>query len=143
MTALAFKAAIDDPKRFTSSTKVGPYLGLTPRQYQSGESEWIGGIGKSNDPLLRAILYEAAGVLMTRVCARSCPLKALGRCALPSASAGSAPPSPLRASSPSSCTPSGATAPSSSGARRGGTSLIARSELPRKRKASLPGRRAD
>ena len=58
MTALAFKAAIDDPKRFTSSTKVGPYLGLTPRQYQSGESEWIGGIGKSNDPLLRSYLYE-------------------------------------------------------------------------------------
>jgi transposase len=43
MTARAFKAAIDDPKRFTSSTKVGPYLGLTPRQYQPGESEWIGG----------------------------------------------------------------------------------------------------
>ena len=74
MTALAFKAAIDDPKRFTSSTKVGPYLGLTPRQYQSGESEWIGGIGKTNDPLLRSYLYEAAGVLMTRV-RRSCPLK--------------------------------------------------------------------
>ncbi len=73
MTALAFKAAIDDPKRFTS-TKVGPYLGLTPRQYQSGESEWIGGIGKTNDPLLRSYLYEAAGVLMTRV-RRSCPLK--------------------------------------------------------------------
>ena len=75
MTALAFKAAIDDPKRFTSSTKVGPYLGLTPRQYQSGESEWIGSIGKTNDPLLRSYLYEAAGVLMTRV-RRSCPLKA-------------------------------------------------------------------
>jgi transposase len=74
MTALAFKAAIDDPRRFTSSTKVGPYLGLTPRQYQSGESEWIGGIGKTNDPLLRSYLYEAAGVLMTRV-RRSCPLK--------------------------------------------------------------------
>ncbi|WP_027525895.1 IS110 family transposase [Bradyrhizobium sp. Ec3.3] len=43
MTARAFKAAIDNPKRFTSSTKVGPYLGLTPRQYQPGESEWIGG----------------------------------------------------------------------------------------------------
>jgi transposase len=74
MTALSFKPAIDDPKRFTSSTKVGPYLGLTPRQYQSGESEWIGGIGKTNDPLLRAYLYEAAGVLMTRV-RRDCPLK--------------------------------------------------------------------
>ena len=33
MTALAFKIAIDDPKRFSSSAKVGPYLGLTPRQY--------------------------------------------------------------------------------------------------------------
>jgi transposase len=74
MTALAFKAAIDDPKRFTSSAKVGPYLGLTPRQHQSGESEWIGGIGKTNDPLLRSYLYEAAGVLMTRV-RRSCALK--------------------------------------------------------------------
>jgi transposase len=74
MTALALKAAIDDPKRFASSSKVGPYLGLTPRQYQSGESEWIGGIGKTNDPLLRSYLYEAAGVLMTRV-RRPCPLK--------------------------------------------------------------------
>ncbi len=74
MTALAFKAAIDDPKRFTASSKVGPYLGLTPRQHQSGESEWIGGIGRTNDPLLRSYLYEAAGVLMTRV-RRSCPLK--------------------------------------------------------------------
>jgi transposase len=42
--------------------KVGPYLGLTPRQHQSGESEWIGGIGMTNDPLLRSYLYEAAGV---------------------------------------------------------------------------------
>jgi transposase len=74
MTALAFKAAIDDPNRFTSSAKVGPYLGLTPRQHQSGQSEWMGGIGKTNDPLLRAYLYEAAGVLMTRV-RRSCSLK--------------------------------------------------------------------
>ena len=74
MTALAFKAAIDDPKHFSSSTKVGPYLGLTPRQYQSGESQWIGGIGKSNDPLLRSYLYEAAGALMTRL-RRTCPLQ--------------------------------------------------------------------
>ena len=90
MTALAFKAAIDDPKRFSSSTKVGPYLGLTPRQYQSGESEWIGGIGKANDPLLRSYLYEAAGVLMTRV--RATVRSRHGRCGSPSASDGSAPP---------------------------------------------------
>ena len=74
ITALAFKAAIDDPKRFASSAKVGPYLGLTPRQYQSGESEWIGGIGRSNDPLLRSYLYEAAGVVMSRL-RRPCSLR--------------------------------------------------------------------
>jgi transposase len=74
ITALAFKAAIDDPKRFSSSSKVGPYLGLTPRQYQSGDSEWIGGIGQASDPLLRSYLFEAAGVLMTRV-HRSSPLR--------------------------------------------------------------------
>jgi transposase len=74
MTALAFKAAVDDPKRFTSSAKIGPYLGLTPRQHQSGESEWIGGIGKASDPLLRAYLYEAAESLMTRV-RKDCLLK--------------------------------------------------------------------
>ena len=61
-------------KRFTSSTKARPYLGLTPRQYQPGESEWIGGIGKSNDPLLRSYLHEAAGVLMTRL-RRTYPLQ--------------------------------------------------------------------
>jgi transposase len=71
---LPSKPALDDPKRFSSSSKVGPYLGLTPRQYQSGDSEWIGGIGQTNDPLLRSYLYEAAGVLMTRV-RRSSPLK--------------------------------------------------------------------
>ncbi len=74
ITALSFKAAIDDPNRFTSSAKVGPFLGLTPRQYQSGESERFGGIGRSNDPLLRSYLYEAAGVLLKRV-RRDCALK--------------------------------------------------------------------
>lgn len=77
MTALAFKAAIDDPRRFSSSANVGPYLGLTPRIYQSGDSYWVGGIGETNSPLLRAYLYEAAGALMRKL-KRGCALKAWG-----------------------------------------------------------------
>ena len=77
MTALAFKASIDDPRRFSSSAKVGPYLGLTPRIYQSGDSHWVGGIGDTNSPLLRAYLYEAAGALMRKL-KRDCALKAWG-----------------------------------------------------------------
>lgn len=37
------------------------------RVYQSGENEWIGVVSRTNDPMLRSNLYEAAGALMTRV----------------------------------------------------------------------------
>ncbi|SIT50334.1 transposase (fragment) [Paraburkholderia piptadeniae] len=36
-TAVAFAAAVDNPDRFGRVTDIGPYLGLTPRKYQSGE----------------------------------------------------------------------------------------------------------
>ena len=37
ITAVAYATTIDNPARFTHSTEVGEYLGLTPRRYQSGE----------------------------------------------------------------------------------------------------------
>jgi transposase len=39
ITALAFLATIDDPTRFKHARDVGPYLGLTPTRYQSGETD--------------------------------------------------------------------------------------------------------
>ena len=125
--------------RFTSSTKVGPYLGLTPRQYQSGESEWIGGIGKSNDPLLRSYLYEAAGVLMTL--RRSCPLKAMG---LAACQAHRLEARLHRRGAQARCHPSRHLARRHRvRVERGRAGLSLIEELPHKRKASLPGRRAD
>jgi transposase len=67
ITALAFHAAIDDPSRFGRSRSVGAYLGLTPRRYASGEIDWSGRISKCGDRMLRTYLFEAAGVLLTRV----------------------------------------------------------------------------
>jgi transposase len=67
LTALAFKTAIDTPHRFRKSRDVGTHLGLTPRKYASGEVDYNGGISKCGDALVGAHLYEAAGVLMTRV----------------------------------------------------------------------------
>ena len=77
ITALAFHAAIDDPSRFRRSRSVGAYLGLTPRRYASGEVDWSGRISKCGDQLLRSYLFEAAGVLLTRV-AKWSKLKAWG-----------------------------------------------------------------
>jgi transposase len=73
MTALAFVSAIDDPARFTRSSSVGAYLGLTPRRYQSGETEWSGRISKHGDALARHMLFEAANSLLSRVRRWSAP----------------------------------------------------------------------
>lgn len=77
ITALAFLSAVDDPSRFKHARDVGPYLGLTPTRYQSGETDRQGRISKCGDTFTRTCLYEAAHVLLTRV-QRFSPLKAWG-----------------------------------------------------------------
>jgi len=67
ITALCFKATIDDPARFRRSRSVGAYVGLTTRRHASGELDWSGRISKCGDAMLRMYLFEAAGVLLTRV----------------------------------------------------------------------------
>lgn len=66
VTALAFKSTIDDPGRFRRSSDVGAHLGLTPRQYQSGETDVRGRISRSGDAFTRAALFTAAHVMLTR-----------------------------------------------------------------------------
>ncbi len=77
ITALAFHLAIDEPARFQRSRSVGAYVGLTPRRHASGETDWSGRISKRGDRMLRSSLFEAAGVLLTRV-PQWCKLKAWG-----------------------------------------------------------------
>jgi transposase len=67
LTALTFKTAVDDPARFTASKTVGAHFGLTPKKYQSGETDITGAISKTGDEMVRAALYEAAHVMLTRV----------------------------------------------------------------------------
>ena len=74
IVALGFIATVDDVSRFAKATDVGAYLGLTPRRYQSGEMDYSGRISKRGDSAMRALLYEAASALITRV-RRFSPLK--------------------------------------------------------------------
>jgi transposase len=67
VTSLAFISTIDVPARFKSSKAVGPSLGLTPVLNQSGESHRVGRISLCGDEAMRALLYEAAQVMLTRV----------------------------------------------------------------------------
>jgi transposase len=66
VVALTYVTAIDDPMRFKSSKRVGPYFGLTPKRYQSGETDVSGHITKAGDAEARALLYEAAHVILTK-----------------------------------------------------------------------------
>lgn len=66
ITALTFKAAVDDPSRFKSSRTVAASFGLTPRRYQSGETDNPGRISRAGDPDVRCALYTAAHALVTR-----------------------------------------------------------------------------
>jgi transposase len=65
-TALAFQAEIDDPLRFRKSCDVGAHLGLTPKRYASGETDWTGGITKCGNGAVRTLLFEASVTMLTR-----------------------------------------------------------------------------
>jgi transposase len=67
VVSLAFKSMIDIPARFRNSKAVGPSLGLTPVLNQSGEGDRIGRVSLCEDEMMRALFYEAAQVIMTRV----------------------------------------------------------------------------
>ena len=64
VVSLTYRSAVDDPDRFTSSKKVGPWVGLTPSRNQSGERDISGGITKAGDVNLRRALCQAATVMM-------------------------------------------------------------------------------
>lgn len=66
VTALTYKTEIHDPRRFPNSRTVGAYLGMTPKQYSSGETTKQGRISKCGSNELRFLLTEAAVVLLTR-----------------------------------------------------------------------------
>jgi transposase len=66
IVALTYVSAIDDPTRFKSSKGVGAHFGLTPKKYQSGEKDVTGRISKLGDGSVRAALYQAAHIILTR-----------------------------------------------------------------------------
>lgn len=71
VVAASYVAAVESPDSFKRSRDVGAWVGLTPRSFQSGETDYDGHISRRGDERLRALLYEAATVILTRVRAAS------------------------------------------------------------------------
>lgn len=66
VTALSYVLTLGDARRFTKSRDAGAYLGLRPRQRQSGERDPELGIAKNGDSYLRSLLVECAHHVLSR-----------------------------------------------------------------------------
>jgi len=64
ITALAYVLTLENPERFVKSRDVGPYLGLVPKQEDSGESQPQLGISKAGDTMVRRLLVGSAQYIL-------------------------------------------------------------------------------
>jgi transposase len=64
ITSLAYVLTVENPERFTQSRDVGPYLGLVPKQEDSGESQPQLGISKAGDRMVRKLLVGSAQYIL-------------------------------------------------------------------------------
>jgi len=66
LTALTYVLTLADPSRFRHSRDVGSYLGLRPRQQQSGGKDPQLGITKAGDRYLRTLLVQSAHCVLRK-----------------------------------------------------------------------------
>lgn len=66
LTSLAFVLIIEDPEFFAKSRDVGPYLGMVPKQDDSGDSSPQLRITKTGDRFLRRLLVGSSQYILGR-----------------------------------------------------------------------------
>ena len=66
LIALTFVLTLEDGRRFQKSRDVGCYVGLRPRQSESGQSQPQLRISKEGDRYLRSLLVQAAQCILRR-----------------------------------------------------------------------------
>lgn len=77
LTSLAFVLVIDDPARFKRNRDVGAYIGVVPRQDQSGATDRQLPITKCGDALLRRLLVQSAHYVLGKF-GKECLLRTWG-----------------------------------------------------------------
>lgn len=71
LVALTYVLTLEDPHRFASSRAVGSYLGLCPRQSESGNSAPQLGVTKAGSGHLRRLLVQSAQYTLSSLAADS------------------------------------------------------------------------
>lgn len=66
LTATATRAAVQSPEQFKNGRQFSAWLGLTPREYSSGNHRYLGRISKRGDKYLRTLFVHGARSVMVR-----------------------------------------------------------------------------
>lgn len=60
LTASALKTAVGQPERFASGRRLSAWLGMTPREYSSGDRRKLGHISRQGNTYVRTLLIHGA-----------------------------------------------------------------------------------
>jgi len=60
-------SAVQSPQQFRNGRQFGAWLGLTPREYSSGNQRYLGRISKRGDKYLRTLFVHGARSVMARI----------------------------------------------------------------------------
>lgn len=65
VTALATEVFLGDPARFAEGEALASYVGMIPSEYSSGGRQWLGGLSKQGNALLRFCLVRGSDARRT------------------------------------------------------------------------------
>lgn len=66
LSATAMRASVQTPSQFKSGRHLSAWLGITPREYSSGDKRYLGKITKKGDVYLRTLIIHGARSVMAR-----------------------------------------------------------------------------
>jgi transposase len=65
VTSLGYVVTLEDPRRFRRSRAAGAFVGLVPRQFDSGKTRSQLGITRAGNPMLRSLLVQCAQQMLS------------------------------------------------------------------------------
>jgi transposase len=67
LSATAMRASVQSPSQFKSGRQLAAWLGITPKEYSSGNQRYLGRISKRGDKYLRTLIIHGARSVMVRI----------------------------------------------------------------------------
>ncbi len=67
LSATAMRASVQSPGQFRNGRQLAAWLGITPREYSTGNQRYLGRISKRGDKYLRTLVIHGARSVMARI----------------------------------------------------------------------------